>query len=178
MATVALGASVMGGVIPGGIAQLPNVTQGSVPVSFTVANPVGAGLEVDFTLQGVSQNYLTIGYWTALPALGFTINGVSVRAPQHLVYTPRQTLGRDLQGITITQGSTTLLWQYDLLTDADMATLMALFNPTSPQVTITYPNELGFWVQKTAYFNNFTLGERRTVLHYNVALTFTGILPD
>lgn len=151
---------------------------GALAITYTVILPGGAGLAITYTVQDVGGSGLTIAYYVVPATTAFSINGTLIPKPQHIAYNLPQSIGHAIGGIDVQQGLTALQFTYDQLLDSDMQVLESLYDPTAPQVLLVYPNELGFWVQKTAQMQPPVLGTRATVVHNNVSLTFTGITPD
>lgn len=149
----------------------------ALALSYTVVG-YSSACSISYTLQVPTVSTLPIMYWVVASIADFSINGQLVRRPNNMQYHLPASIGPDISGIPIIQGYGGVSWEYDVLLDADIALLMALYDPLNPQVTITYPNEDGMWVQKVAMMQPPNLGTRSTVIHQSVILTFTHIATD
>ena len=154
-------------------------TANSLTIQATILPPGSASLVINCQVEPLGGTGLLITCAIQSPYTQFAINGnTSVPAPHHLIYQFAPTVGYDMDGLSIKQGYMTIIWQYDWLADEQIAVLMGLYDPQNPEVTATYPNEMGFWVTKQAMMQPPNLGTRSTVIHENVELVFSHIIPD
>jgi hypothetical protein len=110
----------------------------------------------------------------ASPIQTFSINAdTSIPKPVTVSYARPPQVGTDLSGVGVVQGYSSVQWQYPLLADHDIALLMGHYHPDSPQVTLTFPDEFGSWVQLAGMMQPPSLGSRSTIVHNGVSLTFT-----
>lgn len=147
-------------------------------ISYLVAPPGSNGFQITYRVQAQGMSGLLVSYYVVPTVTQFSINGTIVRGPQQIDYNPPQAIGYDLSGIQVKQGYTAMAWNYDVLLDADIGTLMSLYDPNNPGVVITWPDEQGFWRQANAMMHPPTLGTRSTVVHQQVQLLFSHIIPS
>lgn len=161
-----------------GSGALRNTSASSLGLSYTI-QPPATSLGITYNLQGFGAAPLLLSYWVVPPITAFSINGdVTIPKPHHMEYGLPTQVGYDLSGVAVVQGYTAVTWIYDELLDTAIAKLMAHYDPANPQVTVTYPNELGVWTQKQAMYIPPNLGARETIKHNNVQIVFTHIIPD
>lgn len=161
-----------------GNGNLPNRSTKAWAVTYSVSTGYANAWAVTYSVQANTAGAWPIYYTVGGSVTTFTINGTSVEAPSGLLYHPPQTVGYDQSGVPVTQGYLSVDWIYPVLSDAEIKTFMTLYDPNHPEVTITYPNELGLWVQKVAFWQPPEWGTRSTVMHQQVKLTFTHIESD
>jgi hypothetical protein len=149
----------------------------ALPISYATVAYASTCL-ITYAIQVPAIASLMLTYQIAPLITDFSINGVLVARPNTMNYGLPGTIGSDIDGVPIIQGYASVSWQYDVLSDSAIGLLMALYNPVLPEVTITYPNEMGSWVTKKAMFTPPVLGTRSTVIHSSVTLTFIHIKSD
>lgn len=155
-----------------------NFSGNGATLSYVVSTPA-ATLTVSYTLQGFAAGTALLTYWVVPPITTFAINGdTTVPKPSTMTYILPNQVGYDQTGVPIIQGYSGVTWEYEWLPDSSIGKLMSFYDPSNPQVTINYPNELGVWTQKQAMMQPPTLGSRSTVIHSGVVFTFTHIIPD
>lgn len=162
-----------------GLGLLATPAAAALAVHYTIQQPGSAALPVTYTIEGLGQAALLVWYTIASPLQRCAINDVStIPQPDTIAYTDPQAAGTDLGGQAVVQGYSTVTWSYQRLLDADIAALQQLYSPDVPEVLLTYPNELGFWTRKPAYWQPPSWGTRQTITHEGISLTFTHLLPD
>ena len=112
-----------------------------------------------------------------LPGGAFAINGdSSIIAPDQVNYIPRGVAARTLLGGPILQGFPQVVWTYSTIMRSEFAAILKYYNPQSPAVTLTYPDQGGTWVQRRAIMRPPTYGTQWTVSISGLVLTF--IIPQ
>lgn len=160
-------------------ATLQFPTSKALLITYTIRPEGGAGLLINYTVEPFGAAAIPIVYWVTPAIQDFSINGTVLLArPTNHYYTFPAQVGYDQMGVPEKQGWTTVVWEYDVMLDTTIAQLMSFYNPQSPEVVITYPNELGFWTQKQAMMQPPDLGTRQTIEHDSVKFTFTHISSD
>lgn len=150
----------------------------ALQISYTILPPGSAALAINYHVQPAGASGLLIAYTIQPLVQDFSINNVLMPRPNKVSYKLQQVIGKDESGVSVRQGHNRVVWQYDVLLDADMARLMNAYSPNAPEVVITYPNEQGYWVVKSAMMHPPDLGSRATVLHNSVSFEFSQIVPD
>jgi hypothetical protein len=152
------------------------VSSAGLALAYAVAPNVQSGLSLQYSVQASSFAGLPILYTIVPVAQQISINGnTAIPLPEQIQYTLIPTSYADLMGRPVQQGFRSMVWTWTDMTDAEIALIMQLYNPTSPTVTVVYPDETGAWVIRSAELMPPVLGTRATVHSTNVALTFTKI---
>jgi hypothetical protein len=137
------------------------------------ASQYSAALGLTCTIQRANVASLLL-YCVIVPASAFAINGDgTIIAPDQITYTPRDVVGRTLSANPLLQGYASMTWNYSKLQLAEFTQLLSYYNPLSPVVLVTSPDENGNWIQQQLVMHPPTYGSQSTVIMNNVALTFT-----
>jgi hypothetical protein len=183
--TVTLTPTPLGAETPGrarfgdGAEALPSIAATGLLLTYTTVPGGVIGMPVTYAIQQWSTSSLSLFYFISPAIFAFAINGdTSIPAPETIQYTPPPQIGSDLLALPIVQGYTTITWSWTRMIDAEIAKLMAHYDPGGKPVTIVYPNELGYWVQKVGFMQPIALGQRSDVSHTDVSITFTHLSSD
>jgi hypothetical protein len=158
---------------------VPRVSVGTgFKIIYTIIPQAGQGFLIGYGVQAFRATAFPIYYQVISPITDFSINGVLFPRPTRMKWTFPGEIGLDLSGVPIKQGYMSLEWQYDVMLDTSMAQLLTTYTPASPLVTITYPNEVGYWTRKQAMMQPPDFGSRQTIAHQGVTVKFTHISSD
>ncbi len=146
-------------------------------VSYTISVSLHASaLSVNYTVQKNNVAPLLV-YYLISPLSVFSINGdATIIAPDQITYTPRPVTARTLLAGPILQGYKTMTWQWTTLQLPEWQHLISFYNPQSPGVTLTYPDETGTWVNRQVELLPPNFGQQQTVVLEGASMTFTGLL--
>lgn len=137
----------------------------------------GRALSATYTIQATQAAVLLAYYTIAAPSF-FAINGdATIIAPDQVTYIPRSVSAHTLLAQPLLQGYENMVWTYTQLQQAEAAALLAHYDPTNPQVVLTYPNADGLWVQRTVSMLPPNYGVQETVSVSGLTLTFL-LLPN
>lgn len=113
-------------------------------------------------------------YYLIAPGGAFAINGdATIVAPDVAQHVPRPVTARTLIAEPLLQGYKSMNWNYQVLQLAEYSQLLSYYNPQSPVVLLTYPDETGTWQQCEAVMHPPQYGSQKTLYYYDVVLTFT-----
>lgn len=130
-------------------------------------------LQVTYTVQAANVAPLLV-YYLITPPSRFAINGDgSIVRPDQVAYIPRPVASRSLVGGPFLQGYKTMSWTWTTLQVAEFNKLIGFYNPQSPIVQITYPDETGTWVQRQAVMLPPQYGTQSTISVSDVVFTFS-----
>jgi hypothetical protein len=150
----------------------------ALALSYTLApSQFALPLPITYTIQKPHVAPLLL-YYLITPVTNFAINGDgSIIAPDRVTPVLPPVAGRTLTAAPLLQGFPQIAWQYTALSWSEWQALIAHYDPNNTVVTITYPDETGFWVQRQAVMHPPSYGEMSTVLILNATLSFS-ILPS
>jgi|SRR4029077_1880191 len=132
----------------------------------------GAAIGLTYSAQAPNVGILQL-YFQVTPAQDFAINGdTTIVSPDQVTYTPIPVVARTLLANPIIQGYKVMIWTYTLLQLPEAQYLLSFYNPTSPLVVLTYPNDDGIWVQRRASMLPPGQGNRETVEVEDFSLSF------
>lgn len=131
----------------------------SLALTYTISvSRYAVPLSLTYTIEKKNVAPLLL-YYLITPPSSFAINGNgAIVRPDSITYTPRQVSARTLLGGPLLQGYTQMVWNYSVLQWAEFQTLVQYYNPQSPLVTLTYPDEHGTWVQRQVVMTPPTYG--------------------
>lgn len=149
----------------------------ALPITYTISiSKYASALPITYTLQKAHTASLLI-YYLVTPVGDFAINGDStIIRPDRITYTPRPVSARTLLGSPLLQGYQSMTWTYSVLRWSEFQQIIQYYNPLSPTVVLTYPDQNGTWMQKSVVmhppnYGDMTIGQ----VVVDVALTFTRI---
>lgn len=150
----------------------------SLGLSYSItASKYSLGLGLSYTLQRPNTGPLLL-YYLITPPSNFALNGDgSIIRPDQITYQPRTVAARTLLGGPLLQGYASMSWQYSVLQWSEFSQLVSFYNAANPVVRVTYPDEQGTWVQKSAVMHPPTYGTMtmgKVVI--GVSFTFTRLL--
>jgi hypothetical protein len=155
------------------------VANGTLPrtaalgLSFAISgSQYSANMGLSFTVQAPRVAILQCYFLIAAPTQ-FAINGDgSIVSPDQVSYSPRTVAARDLLANPLFGGFAQMTWTYTTIQQAEAQHLLSFYNPGSPTVLLTYPDENGLWVQRRATMLPPNYGSWETVIVTNLVLTF------
>ncbi len=149
----------------------------ALPISYSICISLhAASVALTYTIERNNVAQL-LCYYLISPTGAFSINGdATIIAPDQITYTPRPVAQRTLLAGAVLQGFKSMTWQYSTLQLAEWMHLVSYYNPQSPTVTLTYPDETGTWVQRQAQMLPPNYGQQETVVLSGASFTFTGLL--
>lgn len=168
------------GAIPAAAPPQSNFGRISLPVQYYVLPQGSFTVDVLYDIEHVDHFGLAIYYLVGPAHNTFAINGTTeIPAPETMRYIPPGQLGLDLSLGVVIQGYAAVSWSWASLSYSEAETLLSFYNPQAPQVTVTYPNEQGFWVTRNAMMQPPQIGQRAGGESYQgLTLLFTHIIPD
>lgn len=145
----------------------------AIPVTYTITfSKYAEAVGVTYTIQAPNTAIMQV-YYVVAPPQHFAINSdATIIAPDQVQYNPRSVLARSLLATPLLQGYETMIWTYTVLQEHEAQHLLSFYNPLSPQVLLTYPDDNGVWVQRTASMLPPNEGQRETVTISGLTLTF------
>ncbi len=154
-------------------ANAPRPLKTPLQLSYSIATSLhAAAMGLSYTIS--SHNRLALLLYYHITASGtFAINGDStIVSPDEVTYPLRPVVNRTLLGGPILQGYLQVVWSYSTLQWSEFAAIIKYYNPQSPQVTITYPDQSGAIVQRAAIMRPPVYGTQSTLTVSGVVLTF------
>ena len=150
----------------------------AVPVTYTIANSQhSATTRVTYTVLKGGSSTIQV-YYTCTSTSVFSINGDgTIIAPDQVTYTPRPVVAHTLIAQPLLQGYRMMTWTYTVLQEFEAMHLLSFYNPVSPMVLLTYPDENGLWVQRQASMLPPNYGQQETVTVSGFSLVFL-LLPN
>lgn len=106
----------------------------------------------------------------------FAINGTWLWPPDGYEEVPMPIVGYNLRGEPVRQGYPSIRFTWQILLQDRMTALLAAYDPTTPQVQITYIDaNTGELVTRWAMMEEPVIGARSIVYYNNVAVRFSRI---